>query len=172
MTNSKDKKNLSREKYLEREREYKKAQRERDQLSRTIENKHNKSTESQKILLNIDEEVINGLSEFSNFYEMSRRSRTILINNFLKTRLRQVKEITSLAEKACIHRGAAFKNETRAIAMEVAIRGGSRNDFSEGINQLNEEIERVAMSRDDRTVAPEDINIFNLRIFKNLNQAN
>jgi len=166
MTNNKDNKNLSREKYLEREREYKKAQRERDQLSRTIENKYNKAEESQKILLNLDEEVIDGLREFSSYYEMSRRSRTVLINNFLKARLKQVNEITSLAEQACIKRGPTFKNEIRAMAMEIAIRGGNRSDFGEGVNQLNEEIKRVAMSSDDRTVTSGDINIFDLKIFE------
>jgi len=170
MTKNTNRQHLSREEYLERERKYKKAQRDRDQLSRAVENKYNKKSEVQKILININEEVIDSLSGFSDYYEMSSRSRTVLINNFLKTRLKQVDEITKFSEMACTNRGETYRHQARAIAMEIAILGGTIDEYKSAIHQFNEEIRRVGESRNDRTVMPGDIDIFDLEAFKSLSE--
>tara|TARA_R110001599_G_C12276626_1_gene662540 strand:+ start:1533 stop:2057 length:525 start_codon:yes stop_codon:yes gene_type:complete len=165
-------KSTAREELRKREREYKKNQRARDQLSRAIENKYNNASQPQKILLNLDEDIIKGLNQFTNDYEMSRRSRTVLINNFLRARLKQIDEISKLAEDSCKNSGTSTQKDMRAMAMEIAITGGDRKDLADAINQYNDHIKKIGNERGNKTVMPSDINFNDLEVFKSLNKQN
>jgi len=153
-------------------REYKRAERARDGLSRRIESKFKQVKTSQKATLNLDIEVIEELKEMSEYFQMSNHSRTLLINSFLKTRAQQVKKLITLSERIIKTKPEGFSDsfdgKIRAMAMEIAILGGGISELAKAHAQLFEAADKKAQERENLTVSSDEINLKDLEVFKTL----
>jgi len=152
----------------ERERKYKQAQREREVFSRTIENKYNQAETLKKVLVGFTADSLDDLNQITSHFEMSSRSRSLWINSMVSARTKQINEIIKLQEQANLGREEIYKNQIRGIAMEIAIKGGSRKEFGQAIDQFNDLIKNLADSNSSKIAKSGDIDIYDLEVFKSL----
>jgi hypothetical protein len=152
----------------ERDRKYKQAQREREVFSRAIENKYNQAETFKKTLVGLTANTLEGLNQITSHFEMSSRSRSLWINSMVSARTKQINEIIKLQEQASLDRSENYKSQVRGIAMEIAIKGGTRKEFGQAINQFNELIKNIAESNSNKTAKSDDIDIYELEVFKSL----
>jgi len=156
----------------ERDRKYKQAQREREVFSRKIENKYNQADTLKKVLVGLTASSLEDLNQITSHFEMSSRSRSLWINSMVSARTKQINEIIKLQEQASINRPENYKNQVRGIAMEIAIKGGTRKEFGQAINEFNELIKKISESSYDKTAKSDDIDIYDLEVFKSLSTRN